>query len=116
MNWSQFGLTGGLALALLSVIGYLLNSNRQDRAQHREVVTDLRQTIKENDKAASERLDQTEKRSEAAIARLEKRVDDLEREVQDERSLRLKAEADTAAVQIQLAEAHYRLSRATGGG
>jgi hypothetical protein len=116
VNLAQFGLAGALALALVGVIGYLLNSNRQDRAQHREIVADLRETIKINDERYEKRIRDVEERSRERIAELEKRCDVLEIEVQTERSQRLTAEQLTASERIRAAEAEFRLTRLQAGG
>jgi hypothetical protein len=116
VNLAQFGLAGGLALALVGVIGYLLNSNRQDRAQHREIVADLRETIKNNDERYEKRIQDVEQRSRERIAELEKRCDVLELEVQTERSQRLTAEYTVATERRRAAEAEYQLTRLQAGG
>lgn len=116
MNLAQFGLAGSLALALVGVIGYLLNSNRQDRAQHREIVADLRETIKTNDERSERRIQDVEQRAREKINELEKRCDALEIEVQTERSQRLTAEATAATERMRAADAEYRLTRLQAGG
>lgn len=116
MNLAQFGLAGALALALVGVIGYLLNSNRQDRAQHREIVADLRETIKTNDERHEKRVLDVEERSREKIVELERRCDALELEVQTERSQRLTAEATAATERLRTVEAEYRLTRLQAGG
>lgn len=116
MNLAQFGLAGSLALALVGVIGYLLNSNRQDRAQHREIVADLRETIKINDQRYEQRIQDVEERARIRIAELEKRCDALELEVQTERSQRLTAEQLAASERMRAADAEFRLTRLQAGG
>jgi outer membrane murein-binding lipoprotein Lpp len=88
---------GGLILLLATVIGYLLNSNRQDRQQYRTEVRGF---------AAS--IDKLETKHAAQIEKLETRIDNLEREVDTERSARQKAEFDAR-------QAEYQLSLLQGG-
>lgn len=116
MNLAQFGLAGALALALVGVIGYLLNSNRQDRAQHREIVADLRETIRTNDERHEKRLEDLEQRYREKIDELEKRCDALEKEVQAELTQRLAAEQNAASERLRAADAEYRLTILQAGG
>lgn len=89
--------TGGALIVLLAtVIGYLLNSNRQDRQQYRNEVKDFATAI-----------DKLETKHAAQIEKLETRIDNLEREVDTERSARQAAE-------FQAAQAEHRLSLLRG--
>ena len=87
----------GVAGALVIVIGYLLASNRTDRAQHRDIVEGLV----------------------ARISGLEKRVEDLEREVDQERDKRRRAEDVAADAERRAVAAEAQVSTLTqviGGG
>lgn len=86
-------LTGGsLILLLASIIGYLLNSNRQDRQQYRNEVRDFASAI-----------DKLETKHAAQIDKLETRIDNLEKEVDTERAARQAAEFHAAQVEHRLA-------------
>jgi hypothetical protein len=72
---------GGIITFLGLIVFYLLNSNRQDRDQHRKIIA-------EQDK----RIETMEARHDAKIAQLETKIDNLEREVDTERTARQAAE------------------------
>lgn len=76
----------GIGGALVAVIYYLLRVNHVDRAQQREVIEAMTKAHRAETDALDER-----------IRRLEKRADDLDREVDGERALRRKAEDIAAA-------------------
>lgn len=104
-------LTGGsFILMLAGIIGYLLQSNWKDRTQQQEVLTGLRNQIKEQGENYEERLQKAEDRYTAKIDRLELRIDELEREIETERSQRLNAETRAAAAEIRAGQAEYKLS------
>lgn len=88
---------GGLILLLATVIGYLLNSNRQDRAQYRTEV-----------KGFSSQIEKLETKHAAQMEKLEHRIDNLEKEVDTERQARQAAEYEAR-------EAKHRLSLLLGG-
>jgi hypothetical protein len=108
-------LTGGGIITLLALlIGYLLNANWRDRTQQQSVLTELRTQIREQAKEYEDRLrnqsDDYEKRLTALeskyaarIEALDKRVDDLEKEVDGERRQRFTAEIRAAQLESQLA-------------
>lgn len=82
---------GGLIMLLGLVVLYLLNSNRQDRAQHQTVI-----------KALDEKIEKIEDRAAAQIDRLETRITNLEREVDTERDARRAAEFEARTAQHKL--------------
>lgn len=88
MTPEMFG-TGGVALALLAVIGYLLRQNYADRRQYQ---THIAEVEKRTDAAIAK----SEARSEAEIAGLRKEVHDLRDELETERRARHRAEDDAA--------------------
>jgi vacuolar-type H+-ATPase subunit I/STV1 len=101
---------GGIAGVLALVILYLLNANRQDRIEHRN-------ERQERDRAMAAQRE--EHRAEMAdlrreygeqIARLESRVDQVEREMEDERQARIAAEATAATERIRAATAEHQLA------
>lgn len=92
----------GVAGALVLVIGYLLASNRTDRAQHREAVAAL--VVQHAESRAADR---------AELAKLRQRVDDLEAEVDLERDSRRRAE-DLAAESQRRYAARIIEGRAAG--
>jgi outer membrane murein-binding lipoprotein Lpp len=83
---------GGLILLLTTVIGYLLNSNRQDRQQYRSEVQGFATAI-----------DKLETKHAARLVQLETKIDNLETEVDTERKARHRAEGDLAAARHRLA-------------
>jgi outer membrane murein-binding lipoprotein Lpp len=90
------GVTGGaLVLLLATVIGYLLNSNRQDRQQYRSEVKEF-----------SAQITTLEAKHASKIDKMETRIDNLEREVDTERQARQQAE-----FRADQAEHHLRLLR-----
>lgn len=93
----QIGSAGGIVLLLATVIGYLLNSNRQDRAQHREERQDLRTQIKDLDE-----------RHTMKIAKLEARIAALESELESERR-------NVLTEQLRAERAEHRLELRRGG-
>lgn len=85
-------ITGGaLVLLLATVISYLLNSNRQDRQQYRSEVKDF-----------AAQIEKLETKHAAKITTLETRIDNLEREVDTERSARQAAEFQARQAEHQL--------------
>jgi len=101
---------GGIAGVLAFVILYLLNSNRQDRIEHRN-------ERKERDQAMAAQRE--EHRREMAdlrrdhgeqIARLESRVDQVEKELEDERRARVAAEATAATERLRATAAEHQLA------
>jgi hypothetical protein len=96
---AQFGTAGALIALLAGVIGYLLNSNRQDRTQHQDIVDKLRAHIVS-----------LEERRDLRIEKLEARIEALEAEAEAERSKRHAAEALTAAAEIRARMAEYQLA------
>jgi outer membrane murein-binding lipoprotein Lpp len=82
---------------LATVIGYLLNSNRQDRAQYRDEV-----------KGFASQIERLEAKHADQIKKLETRIDNLEKEVDTERAARQAAEFDAR-------EARHRLLLLQGG-
>jgi outer membrane murein-binding lipoprotein Lpp len=86
------GITGSaLVLLLATVIGYLLNSNRQDRQQYRSEVKDFATQIEKLETKHAEK-----------IKTMETRIDNLEREVDTERAARQRAEFQAAQAEHQL--------------
>lgn len=90
--------TGGVAVALVVVIGYLLRQNFADRRQYQEHIA----TVETSTAAAIARA---EARSEGEIAGLRQEVAGLRTELEQERRARWKAEDDAAH--------HRRLYEAT---
>jgi outer membrane murein-binding lipoprotein Lpp len=82
---------GGLILLLGTVIGYLLNSNRQDRQQYRSEVQGF-----------STQIEKLETKHAGQIEKLEARIDNLEREVDTERTSRQAAEYEAREAKYQL--------------
>jgi len=88
------GVTGGaLVILLATVIGHLLNSNRQDRQQYRNEVKDF-----------AAQITTLETKHASKITTLETRIDNLELEVATERQARQEAEfrADKAEHTLRL--------------
>jgi len=98
----MFG-TGGVALALLAVIGYLLRQNYADRRQYQTHIAEV-------EKSTAAAIARSEARSEGEIAALRTEVSDLRGELEKERRARWAAEDDAAK--------YRRLHEATqpGGG
>jgi hypothetical protein len=104
-------LTGGsIVLLLAGIIGYLLQANWKDRTQQQDVLTGLRNQIKEQGQDYEERLGKVEARHTQKIDRLELRIDELEREIEEERNKRLAADTRAAAAEIRAAQAEYKFS------
>ena len=82
---------GGLITLLGLVVLYLLNSNRQDRQQHREVIKDL-----------EAKIERVETKHALQIDRLDTKIDNLEREVDTERVARQAAEFEAQRARHQL--------------
>lgn len=94
------GLAGaGAGGLLLLLVMYLVKANRDDRIQHRETVAALTAEHRQEDADV-----------EAKIARLEKRIDELQRLVDDERDLRRAAQDRAARAESEAAT----LRQATG--
>lgn len=87
----------GLIVLLATVIGYLLNSNRQDRQQYRNEVQGF-----------ETRIEKLETKHANQIEKLETRIDNLEKEVDTERTARQAAE-------FQARQAEHRLELLRGG-
>lgn len=86
------GLAGaGAGGLLLLLVMYLVKANRDDRGQHRETVTALRAEHATQVKDLQDRID-----------RLDKKVDELQRLVDDERELRRAAEDRAGRAEAQL--------------
>ena len=81
--------TGGVAVALVVVIGYLLRQNYADRRQYQEHIA----TVEKSTAAA---IAKAEARSEGEIAGLRREVGELRTELESERRLRWAAEDDAA--------------------
>lgn len=88
MTPEMFG-TGGVALALLAVIGYLLRQNYADRRQYQTHIAEVEQRT-------ADAIAKSEKRSEEEIAALRVEVRDLRGELEKERRARWAAEDDAA--------------------
>lgn len=87
------GLAGaGAGGLLLLLVMYLLKSNRDDRAQHRETVAALRAEHRQEVEGLDAKLD-----------RLGKRIDELQRLVDDERELRRAAQDRAARAESEAA-------------
>lgn len=99
MDLSTLVPAGGIAGVLAFVILYLLNSNRQDRIENRKEREDYRQEIVALRQQHREDL-----------ARLELRVDQVERELEDERRARIAAEAATASERLRALAAEHQLA------
>lgn len=85
-------ITGGGLITLLGlVVLYFMNSNRQDRAQHLAVIAQQ-----------DTKLTNMETRYEAKITALELKIDNLEKEVDQERQARQAAEFDARKAQHRL--------------
>lgn len=90
---------GGIAGTLAIVIVYLLNSNRLDRAERRMERDEDRKAM------AAMRTDYDEQ-----LKEMRARLDTLEREVDEERRLRLEAEARAAAESLRANSAEHMLA------
>jgi uncharacterized protein YlxW (UPF0749 family) len=105
VDMAQFGLVGSVAVVLATVIGYLLNANRQDRKQHQEERAELREQLR------TFRRDQDEQN-----AKLNARIDVLEAELETERQRTLAAQSRAAAADLRAERAEYQLTLIQGGG
>lgn len=93
--------TGGVAVVLAAVIGYLLRQNFADRRQYQEHIAEV-------EKRTSEAIAKAEARSEGEIASLRIELRELRAELEQERRLRWAAEDDAAK--------YRRLHEAAQGG
>lgn len=98
MDWATLLPASGVAGALVAVIFYLLNSNRQDRVEGRKE--------REENRVAMRNL-RTEYGEQ--IAELRGRVDQLEEELENERKLRIAAEANAASERLRAATAEHQV-------
>lgn len=96
MTPEMFG-TGGVGLALLAVILYLLRQNYADRKQYQDHIAEV-------EKRTADAIAEGKAESHAEISELRKEVRDLRAEVEQERRGRWKAE-DEAAKYRRLHEA-----------
>jgi len=103
MTPEMFG-TGGIALALLAVIGYLLRQNHADRKQYQDHIAEV-------EKRTAEAIASAKAGNDAEIARLNSKVDALSTLYEGERRARWAAE-DKAAEYKRL----YELSGPAQGG
>lgn len=88
MTPEMFG-TGGVALALLAIIGYLLRQNYADRRQYQNHIAEVQ-------KSTAEAIAEAKKSAAEEIARLGAKVDALSILYEQERSKRWAAEDDAA--------------------
>lgn len=88
MTPEMFG-TGGVALALLAIIGYLLRQNHADRKQYQDHIAAVQ-------KSTADAIAEAKKSAAEETARLGAKVDALSTLYEQERSKRWTAEDDAA--------------------
>lgn len=94
---AQLGSAGALVVLLATVIGYLLNSNRQDRQQHQEANKELRGELKD-----------LETRYELRLAKLDERVKYLETELETERKALAASELRALRLELRIEQAEKK--------
>lgn len=99
VDWATVLPASGIAGALVFVIFYLLNSNRQDRDQSRAEREEARKAMRELREEHGKEL-----------ADLRGRVDQLEAELDNERKLRIAAEATAASERLRATAAEHQIT------
>jgi vacuolar-type H+-ATPase subunit I/STV1 len=100
---------GGIAGVLALVIFYLLNSNRQDRIEHRKEREELTAAAAKQREEYRAELATLRTEHGARLDRLRERLDQVDRALDDERKLRIAAETTAASERLRATAAEHQL-------